>query len=160
MAMLNTVRSHRVVADQRPHRERKDDRHEQGAMPARREVTPKGFTQSIQDAVFWHAGQSAATASSSASARIARGDIAAHLRERAAVRGGERVEAVALHGLARDRAARARLSACRPAHGPHRLDQRRLARNRLEALDVDRDAIGRVEVRHRRRGHVRRARAA
>ena len=45
------------------------------------------------------------------------GDVAAYLRERAAVRGGERVEAVALHRLAGQRAARARRTR-RPSCAP------------------------------------------
>ena len=55
----------------------------------------------------------------------------------------------------RDRAARARLPAGGLAHRPHRVDQRRLTANRLEALDVDSDPIVRIEVRKRRSGHVR-----
>src|SRR5208282_216837 len=85
------------------------------------------------------------------------GDVGAHLRDRAAVRGRERVEALTLHGLARDGAARARFSAGSLAHGPHRLDHRRVALNRLETLDIDRDRVVRLEVTQLCRGHVRRA---
>src|SRR5436309_1548924 len=86
------------------------------------------------------------------------GDVGAHLRERAAVRGGKGVETGARDRLARDRAARARVPDRRLPHGPHRVHEHRLTRNRLEALDVDRDPVGRAEVRHERSGgHARRS---
>jgi len=65
------------------------------------------------------------------------------------MRSGERVEALALHGLARDRATRAGFSTDAPANGPYRVYQRRLAPNGFETLNVDRDPVGRVEVRER-----------
>src|SRR5260370_4626196 len=85
------------------------------------------------------------------------GDVAAHLRERAAVSGSKRVEALTLHGLARDGTARARFTAGSLAHGPYRLDDRRVSADRLEALDIDCDPVIRVEVSQLRRGHVWRA---
>jgi len=61
------------------------------------------------------------------------------------VRGGKGVETGARDRLARDRAARARVPARRLPHGPHRVHEHRLTRNRLEALDVDRDVFTEVE---------------
>src|SRR5229473_1623337 len=78
-----------------------------------------------------------------------RGDVAAHLGERAAVCGGKRVVAVTLRSLLRDRAARARRCTHGLVYGPYRVEQRPLAPRRLETLDVNRDRVGRTEGRHR-----------
>src|SRR6202035_2214177 len=65
-----------------------------------------------------------------------------------------RVEAVALHSLASERAARARFPARSPAHGPYCFEKRLLTANRIEALDVDRDPVGRIEFHERCGRHV------
>src|SRR5690242_21471557 len=65
-----------------------------------------------------------------------RSNVAAHPCQRPAMSGGERIEALARDSLARNSAARTGLSAHSLVHGPHRFEQRRLSRNRIETLDV------------------------
>jgi hypothetical protein len=116
--------------------ERSYDRREQGAVSVWRDMMAEGFSQLFQDLVLhWMRARPVVKADPRPPPRSPR-------RCRAQPR-------------QRHRAARARLSALRPVHRPHCLDQHRMAGHRLEALDVDGHAIGRFKVRHRRGGHVR-----
>src|SRR5262245_23997715 len=65
------------------------------------------------------------------------GDVEAHLGEGTAVGGGERVEVVGLYLFASHGAAGAHVAAGGVVYGPHRVDHRRFAADRVEALDVE-----------------------
>jgi hypothetical protein len=65
------------------------------------------------------------------------GDVDTYSSERATVPGGNGFEAVVLNGLASERATGPRLAARNLAYRPNRLDQRVLAFDRFEALNID-----------------------
>ena len=65
----------------------------------------------------------------------------------------ERIEAVSLDVLARDCLPRARVT-IGLAHHPHRIEHDALAANRVEALDIDRNAIRGSEIGEWRGGYI------
>src|SRR5258708_17652359 len=73
-------------------------------------------------------------------------DVAAQACQGTAVRRGDGSVVLALHGLAGDRAPRARRPTGGLAHHPHGVDEDALARRRVEALYLDRDPVVGIEV--------------
>lgn len=71
------------------------------------------------------------------------------------MRGGDRFESAALYRLPGKCATGTRFAASRPAYRPNRVDDRFLAYDRFEPLNVNSDPIVRTEVSHRSGGNDR-----
>src|SRR3984957_11549726 len=145
------------AADQRTHRQQGYDRNQQRRVPVRpKQAADLGVRQRQGAPVRWHQIKTPKLALPLGFLANRGGDITAHLGECDAMSRRERFEAVALHRLSRDGAARSADPGCGLTHYPYRVEHGRLPLDRLETLHVDRYPVIRAEVRQRPGGHIRR----